>query len=583
METRGSKRKTLAFSAAKPETKPSHFETISPSKKRPQKRLRFSDSLLLERSTGLTTTVDKASLRTAKPRRASTPAITGHGDHEEIQFTPLRHALSTRTVRQIGRHGLNDEVNKPYVDQKTNKELRRQLQLKNEEYEKLKAELFEAKQGRDLPADLSCTGIEQLQQSFTSDRQESSSLGNYTDDGGLLIYGDDATAVGHPDSCGLDAKQNSFDSSQGPSFRTLNFEDSPVCASSRHNQIPSRTHDCELLSTQLQASTNRAEAAEVALKALDLAIQSLGFSVSGGGANDGIWNIKNHFREMRIEMDRLAPGETITSFDNSKLIPEALAKLNMGSDRARDREAEWKSMREQQRCLKGNFDDAIVAAEKANSRVKELEETIDTNAEGMLEIRMRAQAWEQESKEHEDNNRLLIATINKYRGEVKRLEELVISIETEQAARLQEVRTATTTEVGQQLSDMVAKVAAETRGRQTAAGSAADRLRKLTKLEASVMKALQQIDDVKEQLAGLGLRRANREIESDHLVTDPILPMMRASVVRSSSLDYNDDDHVEGSVEILRGKSRQGRAVVPGLRIKKRPRRRDDSGIVWVH
>ncbi|KAK5239925.1 hypothetical protein LTS03_011999, partial [Exophiala xenobiotica] len=258
----------------------------------------------------------------------------------------------------------------------------------------------------------------------------------------------------------------------------------------------------------------------------------------------------------------------------------ALAKLNMGSDRARDREAEWKSMREQQRCLKGNFDDAIVAAEKANSRVKELEETIDTNAEGMLEIRMRAQAWEQESKEHEDNNRLLIATINKYRGEVKRLEELVISIETEQAARLQEVRTATTTEVGQQLSDMVAKVAAETRGRQTAAGSAADRLRKLTKLEASVMKALQQIDDVKEQLAGLGLRRANREIESDHLVTDPILPMMRASVVRSSSLDYNDDDHVEGSVEILRGKSRQGRAVVPGLRIKKRPRRRDDSGIV---
>ncbi|KAK5338394.1 hypothetical protein LTR43_012560, partial [Exophiala xenobiotica] len=230
---------------------------------------------------------DKASLRTAKPRRASTPAITGHGDHEEIQFTPLRHALSTRTVRQIGRHGLSDEVNKPYVDQKTNKELRRQLQLRNEEYEKLNAELFEAKQGRDLPADLSCSqsrsdevqaGIEQLQQSFTSDRQESSSLGNYTDDGGLLIYGDDATAVGHPDSCGLDAKQNSFDSSQGPSFRTLNFEDSPVCASSRHNQIPPRTHDCELLSTQLQASTNRAEAAEVALKALDLAIQSLGFS-----------------------------------------------------------------------------------------------------------------------------------------------------------------------------------------------------------------------------------------------------------------------------------------------------------------
>ncbi|KAK5342348.1 hypothetical protein LTR43_012489, partial [Exophiala xenobiotica] len=151
----------------------------------------------------------------------------------------------------------------------------------------------------------------------------------------------------------------------------------------------------------------------------------------------------------------------------------------MDSDRARDCEAELKSMREQQRCFKGNFDDAIVAAEKANSRLKELEEAIDTNAEGMLEIRMRAQGWEQES---------LIATIEKYRAEVKKLDELVTSIEPEQAARLQEIRTATTTVYGQQLSDMIAKVAAEIRGGQTAEESAVDRPRKLTELECSFLK-----------------------------------------------------------------------------------------------
>ncbi|KAK5188555.1 hypothetical protein LTR92_011413 [Exophiala xenobiotica] len=221
----------------------------------------------------------------------------------------------------------------------------------------------------------------------------------------------------------------------------------------------------------------------------------------------------------------------------------------MDSDRARDCEAELKSMREQQRCFKGNFDDAIVAAEKANSRLKELEEAIDTNAEGMLEIRMRAQGWEQES---------LIATIEKYRAEVKKLDELVTSIEPEQAARLQEIRTATTTVYGQQLSDMIAKVAAEIRGGQAAEESAVDRPRKLTELECSFLK----------------------EIGSDNFVSDPILPMMRASVVRSSSPEYNDDDHIEGSVDISRDKSRQGRAVVPGPGIEKRPRRRDDSGIV---
>ncbi|KAK5262972.1 hypothetical protein LTR96_011584, partial [Exophiala xenobiotica] len=159
-----------------------------------------------------------------------------------------------------------------------------------------------------------------------------------------------------------------------------------------------------------------------------------------------------------------------------------LAKLKMVGERARDREAEMKSMREQPRRLKGKFDHAIVAAEKANSRAEEQEETIDTNTAGMLEIRMRAQAWEQETKEHEENNRSLIrfASIKKYQAEVKKWKELVTSVETEQAARLQEVRTATTTEFSQQLSDMVAKVAAETRGRQAAEGSAADRLRKLT-------------------------------------------------------------------------------------------------------
>ncbi|KAK5241143.1 hypothetical protein LTS06_012210 [Exophiala xenobiotica] len=248
------------------------------------------------------------------------------------------------------------------------------------------------------------------------------------------------------------------------------------------------------------AATNPAEAFEVALKALELEIQSLGFPASGDGAHDGIWNIKNHFREMHMELDRLAPGETVTSLANAKLIPEALAKLNMDSDRARDCEAELKSMREQQHCFKGNFDDAIVAAEKANSRLKELEEAIDTNSEGMLEIRMRAQGWAQES---------LIATIKKYRAEVKKLAELVTSIEPEQAARLQEIRTATTTVYGQQLSDMVSKVAAEIRGGQAAEESAVDRPRKLTELECSFLKAQQQAVHVQERLAGLELPRAN--------------------------------------------------------------------------
>ncbi len=691
METRGSKRKSSAISPAKPGTNTSHFQTTTPSKKRQQKRLRFSDSLLLEGSTGLTPAVGKASLKTPKPRRASTPAITRHEDHDEIQFTPLRQALTPRTIRQIKRHGLSDEMNQIYADQKAYKALMR-------ENEKLKAELLEAQQRGALPADLSSSQsridevqaeIEQLQQSFSSASQETSSLGVDGDDAGFQIYEDDAAADEFPASDGLDtllvgseleyarqAKQSLFRSSQGPSSSIIHFEDSPVRRSSVPSQIPSLPQNYELLSKQLQAATNRAEEAEVALKALDLEIQSLGFPANGDDANNCLWNIKNHFREMRIELERIAPGETVTSFDNAKLMPEILAKLKMVAERARDREAELKSMREQQCCLKGNFDHAIVAAEKANSRVKELEEAIDTNAEEMLEIRMRAQAWEKESKEHEENNQSLIAAIKKYRAEVTKLEELVTLIEQEQAARLQEVRTATATEFSQKLSDMDAKVAAETRGRQAAEESAVDRLRKINELESSLSTARQQADEqlarLEEQLhnskrshaeqlaatnhaheeevggfnsriAGLStalasanaeiaklkkfnsklgdryraeishasravdrmntefiravtkfseerkgyvrgatMRHANWEIESDDLVSDPILPMTPASVVRFSSPEYyNDDAHVPlpASVRVSRGESRKRDGIVPGLGIMKKPRRSYDSGI----
>jgi chromosome segregation ATPase len=533
--------------------------------------------------------------------------------------------------------------------------------------------------------------IDQLNQSFSSDLQGSSSPRNYDDDCGFQIYVDDATADDFPASDGLDAvesdlesarqaKQSLFRSSQGSFSSIIHFEDSPARPSNRHSQVPSPPQNYELLSKQLQATTNRAEEAEVALKALDLEIQSLGFPANGDDANDCIWNIKNHFREMRIKLERLVPGETVTSFDNAKLMPEILAKLKMVGERARDREAELRSMREQQRCLKGNFDHAIVTAEKANSRVKELEDAIDTNAEEMLEIRMRAQAWERESKEHGENNQLLIAAIEKYRAEVKKLERLITEVEEEQAARLQEVRTATTAEFTQQLSDMDAKVAAETRGRQAAEESAVDRLGKINELESSLLTARQQADEqlakLEEQLkaskhshteqlntfkcshaeqlaaheeevggfnsriAGLStalasadaeieklkkfnsklddryraeinhafravdrmnteitrattkfseerkgyvrgatMRHANWEIESDDLVSDPILPMTPASVVRFSSPDYFDEDHVEGSVEVSRGKTRRRGSIVPGMSIMKKPRRRYDSGI----
>ncbi|EXJ96458.1 hypothetical protein A1O1_01584 [Capronia coronata CBS 617.96] len=693
---RRSKRPSSAISPIKPAQDSSQTHTTTPSGKRPTKKTRFSDSVILNATTGLTPHVGKASLATPKARGASTPAPSRYQEQDEVQFTPFRECLEPRTVRRMRRHGLSEEMNQYQADQKANAALRRELDEKDVELKKLRAELDDARRfdkallshpnsSQDRMRQLE-TEIAHLERSvsFSSAHSASNSQGQgggsspqpsdgdndfqiYEDDGDnddQVADGEDALTMGLELESARQAKEAFFRSSQGSSFNHLHFEDSPVRPSTRQKSVPrsprSFYHD---LSKQLKAATNRAEEVELALQALNMEIKSLGFPCKEDDVAECVTNIKHHFRQMRLDLEQVIPGETVGSFDNSRLMPEIIAKLAMLSRMMRDREAELKSMRDQQRCLKGNFDHAITAAEKANRKVKELEDAIDKNAEEMLHLRMRAQALEREAKEHESNNRSLITAIEKYREEVKRLEQLVELIEAEQASRLQDVHAATVSQFTKQLSDMEAKAAAESRGRRAAEESAVDRLRRINELEADMSAARQRSEDVKEKLnileqqlasssrtheeeigglnsriSGLStaltsanaeidklrkinvkledryrsevehsaqavermqnecirsaakvneekksyiraakVRYANWELESDDLVSDPVGPMTPASIVRFSDPEAP-DDHVEGSVEMSRGRSRRHGSKT-GLGIMKRGRRRYDSGI----
>ncbi|KEF62374.1 uncharacterized protein A1O9_00346 [Exophiala aquamarina CBS 119918] len=694
------KRPSSAISPCKTAQDPVQPETKTPSRKRPMKKARFSDSALLSNSsvpgtTGLTPWVGKTSIKTPR-RRVSTPAPTRHRDYEEIQFTPIREQLEPRTIRRIRRHGLSEEMNRCHEEQKSLAELQRQLDLKEEEVQRLKVELDKAKnattdtissQERVAEAEAE---LAQLRQSFSVNAEPISwdhvptgaGLGPASDGGDTFrIYEDenpdhingnsismpdneDAIAMGLELESARQAKEALFRASQTSFTNNIHFADSPVRAASTNLNIPPTPntfyHD---LSKQLKAAVSRAEGAEVALQAMNLEVQSLGFGLVDDDASTCISNVKDQFRQMRLELERAVPGETVGSFDNATLLPEIASKLKLVARRLQDREAELKSMRNQQRTLKGNFDHAIVAAEKANLRVKELEDTIDKNAEEMLEIRMRAQAVAREAEEHASNNRSLITAIEKYREEVTRLEQLVELIESEQAARLQDVRTATLEELSQKISDIDAKAASETRGRRAAEESAVDRLRKINELESALSTARQHSEDVKQQLkllekqlvtskgsheqevgglnsriSGLStaLSSANAEVEklkkingkleerykneveqgaqtleriqneyirsvakineerkshirsskvryanwnllSDELTSDDVAPMTPASLVRFVDPDHS-EDHIQGSVEMSRGKKSR-RSSGHCLGIRKRGRRRYDSGI----
>jgi len=583
-------------------------------------------------------------------------------------------------------------MNDYFAEKKIVTALQRENEKKGQELQELKLELEiirssraskEKGSGVSQSRDGECEAeLEALRQSFNTEEAEAVSWDHIfpinatsrpPSEGGdtIQIYEDEVSGGdGPPDAQAEDAlvmglelesarqaKRELLQAARSTSTSLDSLDDSPFCWKQIQMDMPTTPktfyHD---LAKQLRATTSRAEDAELALQALKVEVQGLGFLDDGSDAHACISAIASQFRQMRLDLERVVPGETVGGFDNAKLLPEAILKLKQLAQQLRDREAELKSMRDQQRSLKGNFDHAITAAEKANARVKELEEVIDSNAEEMLQVRMRAQALDKENAEKESTISSLVAALEKYRREVTHLEELVILIESEQAARLQDVRAATEAEFKQQISDMDAKVAAETVGRRAAEESAVDRLQKINDLEAALGKARQHSENVKEQLATLEMqvsrsnqnheaevgslnsrvaglatslasanaeidklrllntkledryrteveqgaqalemmeaefmrsvakarevkkshhrsskvRVSNWELESDEITSDDVGPMTPASLVRFVDVD----DHVDGSVEVSRGKHR--RSSGPGI---KKGRRRYDSGI----
>jgi hypothetical protein len=528
--------------------------TTTPGRGRPIKKARFSEPIPQTGTTGLTPAVGKAGLKTPK-RRLSTPATTRFQDHDEVQYTPFTEQLSARTTRQIRRHGLSTIQNEFYADKYSKAKLQRELDQKNEEIKRLKAEneALEQRQATDeLAASQSRINhleaeVTKLTQTFHDDDSGVGSSSPQFDDD-FLIFEDDTANDGNQDDddatvdleleTARQAKQSFFRSSQSFSNKVVSFQDSPdKFAASRKTPEPPHTNPQDLL-RELNAAVNRAEEAELALQAMTTEIAELGFPTVNTSDTSILAGIRSHFHAMRLALERTLPGESTLSLnDAATLMPEMLSKLSHLSSTIRERNIELRSMRDQQRTLKGNFDHALLATEKASRRIKDLENTIEQNAEDMLHQRMRAQQAEHDTAEIEKNNRSLISAIEKYRLEVTRLESLVEKVEAEQAMRLQEVRTATS----QQVSDMEAKVSAETHGRRAAEDSAIERLHKINALESALSKTRENSDTIQSQLdtisKSFNSTSATHEAEVKDL-TSRITSLSSALTTAQSQIDH---------------------------------------------
>lgn len=528
-------------------TPPHQSNGISKTPRRRSKKVRFSDSdglNLRSNRTGLTPFIARSSLSTPQKQQLSSPISNFP---PLIQFTPFREILDDRFKRRIRRNGLSQEMNDYDAERKTVAQLQQEIEKKDRELQHLRAELEASRQSRPEDAPASSQRIDEIETELAQLRQSFSeqSVSNDEDmridwahvqhqpgptsDGGdtIQIWEDDdasfeqSAAVApsssrHTEVEGLavalelesarNEKARLFAESrnqrQNSSFE-MQFEDTPARIYPQSSlSIPDPPSDFyQSVSRSLKATVQRAEEAENALAVLEAEVKSLGFD--GPTAYAILGEVIQQFRSARLELERILPGETVVGFENARVLQEILGKLKMVVKMVKDRDAELKSMRDQQRTLKGNFDHAIVASDRANAKVKDLEDALDRNAEEMLHIRMKNQDMEKEIAEKERSIESLIAALGKYRDDVARLEELIEQLQSQQDSKAQEARDEAKRNTAQTVSNLEAKVSAEQRERHAAEQSAVERLATIRELEDLVGETRGQCEQTEAQLVEL--------------------------------------------------------------------------------
>ena len=473
---------------------------------------------------------------------------------EYLQFTPLRQALDERCKRRIRRNHLSEEVNGYESDKRIKTQLRREIKEKNSELQQLKDELEASRtlqytqQACESDDAATHTRVAEVEQELDTLRRSFASLGSTTSrprrrgttfprtgngpnsEGGdtILIYEDDVDPYGEQNEVAQHSSQDQADAAlmglelelrpdklnnpcshhslarTNPSMQSWTLQTRPPnlvmpALSTVPPTTPRTLH--HNLSQQLKATISRAEDAELALTALEGEVRALGFtSTPSTSASSSLSALADHFRAIRLELERLMPGETTISLsNNAELFPELMRKMTALVQQLHSREAELKSLRNQERSLKGNFDHALLAADKADSKIKDLEQALDDMASESMETRMRAQEAERQRDESSRDNEKLQAALEKYREEVRRLEELIEKTDVEHGFALQHVKEESSS-AWERIDEMEAKVGAEETGRRKAEEAAVVRLKRIQGLETALQEARENAEKVQERL-----------------------------------------------------------------------------------
>ncbi|MCJ1366365.1 hypothetical protein MMC16_005493 [Acarospora aff. strigata] len=238
----------------------------------------------------------------------------------------------------------------------------------------------------------------------------------------------------------------------------------------------------------------RANDAEAALRALSEEIGSLGFE--GEGVEDVLQTITEQFRQTRLALEHLAPGETVHGFNNNKLLQALMDRIRMLVEQVKEAEKTIKSQRHEQTALREQFNITLDTLRSTCEHVKELKSQVENQASLVSTTRTKLTGLEADVGEKERSMSMLQQTLEGYRTEVANLEKLITQLETDHKTAIEQLQR----EKSESVIDLECKVAAETKGRHAAEAGLVEKNRVVKDLEKRLREARKHSEDIKAEM-----------------------------------------------------------------------------------
>ncbi|KAI9816018.1 MAG: hypothetical protein M1827_002010 [Pycnora praestabilis] len=249
--------------------------------------------------------------------------------------------------------------------------------------------------------------------------------------------------------------------------------------------------------TSMIITESRAKEAEEAFAALRNEISALGFE--DDGAEGVLKKIMESFRQARLDLEYLAPGEIVGGFDNGKLLSTIVDRIRILLRKVRHANEAVEKQEQQNSALRGQFNNTLCRLECLKNHNLEYQKTMAATTQKLKDANNRAVDLEKEVDEKERSTEKLQRALEGYREEVKSLENLIERMEGNHNTANEGLQR----RVDEAVADLEGQIECEKSERQIVEAQLAEGKQTIEELEQRVSKALELVEQVRVETQNL--------------------------------------------------------------------------------